>query len=259
MDPMVTDDARALSPWNTAEVGYFYPDTDSFNHIVTEENHIMIFHNAEAFVSHLRGIAVFKTEAVVRANVHSCLRQVALEWYITELTDTEREYLRSLPLEQGWFKQILSRFNLSSKIARFRYETANFHNRNPFRMAYNLVRDAQAAGIYDSDEHLCQIWRCLDTSASNLCYWEQSGFKGLVLRPLPGDCLSNFHRELNHQMMDFAINKYFYDTFLEEDPDIFREWCQNAERWSDVVLRYSTQGSSFLGAARLSTEFGFES
>ncbi|KAJ5708226.1 hypothetical protein N7488_008027 [Penicillium malachiteum] len=258
MDPRVTDDARALSPWDTVEVGYFYPDTDTLNHIIIEEDHTMIFQNAEAFVSHLRGVAVFKTEAVVRANIHSCLRQIALEWYIMELTDAERESLCTLPLEEGWFKQILLRFSLSPRIARFRYETANFHNRNPFRMAYNLIRDARAAGIHDSDEHLCQIWRCLDTSALNLGYWEQNGYKGLVLRPLPGDCLSNFHRELNHQIMDFAINKHYYDALLEEDPDVFREWCQNPERWAGVVSRYSSQGSSSLGATTYRSGFGLE-
>ncbi|KAJ6015601.1 hypothetical protein N7540_010192 [Penicillium herquei] len=62
MDSTVIVDAGALSPWNTADVGYFYPDNDSLKHIETEDNHTLIFHNAEAFVSHLRGIAVFKTE-----------------------------------------------------------------------------------------------------------------------------------------------------------------------------------------------------
>ncbi|KAJ5731194.1 uncharacterized protein N7483_005702 [Penicillium malachiteum] len=258
MDPTLTVNSKALSPWNTAEVGYFYPENDALKHIETGDNHIIIFHNAEAFVSHLHGIAIFKTEAVVRANVHSCLREVALEWYITELTHPEREELRNLPLDQGWFMQILLRFNPSPKIARFRYETANFYNRNPFRMAYNLIRDGHAAGVHDLTEHLCQIWRCLDTSVSNVCFLEQTGYKGLLIQPGPGDVLSIFHRELNHRIMDFAIKMQDYDAVVEDDPYLFREWCRDPLRWSNVVANYSYKINSFQSTATQNAGFRLE-
>ncbi|KAJ5351222.1 hypothetical protein N7452_000196 [Penicillium brevicompactum] len=47
-----------------------------------------------------------KTEAVIRANVQSCLRDGALEWYTSELSDLERAALRTFPMdsEHGWLK-----------------------------------------------------------------------------------------------------------------------------------------------------------
>lgn len=152
-----------LSPaWSTPEVGYFMPGEyvagfdKPLAHMETGRDLIPRFYNVHAFVGHLRGILVFKQEAVVRANIHSCLRDDALDWYNTELTHSERVELRDLPVEQGWFKRLIQRFKIPYEIALFRVETAELYRKEVLisRSARNMVRHLQAVGIDSLEEQL---------------------------------------------------------------------------------------------------------
>ncbi|KAJ5613816.1 hypothetical protein N7528_007470 [Penicillium herquei] len=153
--------------WSTEEIGYFYPDNGArTNHFRVKESgpsHATVFSNAEAFVSHLRGLLVFKPEHIIRANIHLCLRDDALDWYNTELSDAERKDLRDLTLEHknGWLNQILTRFRLSPTAASSKLTNPVFGN-TIVATARNIVRYAQAAGIHDKHRHLLQIWRYLE-------------------------------------------------------------------------------------------------
>lgn len=58
----------------------------------------------------MRDVALFKGEAVVKINIHGCLRGAALEWYTTELTETEKRLLRNSNLENGWLAELINHF-----------------------------------------------------------------------------------------------------------------------------------------------------
>ncbi|KAJ5332216.1 uncharacterized protein N7506_005999 [Penicillium brevicompactum] len=92
-----------------------------------------------------------KTEAVARANVQSCLRDGALEWYTSELSDLERAALRTFPMdsEHGWLKL------LKPDVRNARSATA---------WAQSMLRLAQAAEITDLIQQLRMIWMRIDPS-----------------------------------------------------------------------------------------------
>ncbi|KAJ5113816.1 hypothetical protein N7456_002350 [Penicillium angulare] len=198
--------------WSTNEVGYFYPkcnterngdeDTDMDEHfrvVEKDPSHATIFFNAEAFVSHLRGLIVFKPARTVQANIHLCLRADALDWYNTELSDAEREGLRDLPLEhkKGWFNQILTRFNLSPNAARY-YLTCFRPGFPVLERAHNIVRYARAAGINDAHQQVLEVWKYVGDNyphhASRLC------------PPSQGTSLSEFMQELYVAEQDVLMN-----------------------------------------------------
>lgn len=103
------DDSNSTTSWKTIEVGYFDGESERFCHIKNKDD-ILYFHHVVAFVSHLRALSVFRTEDTLRYNIHSCLRGKALEWFISELSQQDREALRTLPLEEGWFRALEQRF-----------------------------------------------------------------------------------------------------------------------------------------------------
>lgn len=105
----LSDDPHSITSWQTIEVGYFDGEPKLFNHI-ENENNVLYFHHVVAFVNHLRALSVFRTEDTLRYNIHACLRGKALEWFISELSQQERESLRTLPLEEGWFRALEQRF-----------------------------------------------------------------------------------------------------------------------------------------------------
>lgn len=103
------DDSNSKTLWDTQDVGYFDGETKRFCHI-EEAGFVLHFHHVVAFVNRLRALSVFRTEDTIRYNIHSCLRGKALEWFISELSQQDRECLRTLPLEEGWFKALETRF-----------------------------------------------------------------------------------------------------------------------------------------------------
>ncbi|KAJ5731195.1 uncharacterized protein N7483_005703 [Penicillium malachiteum] len=180
-------DTVVTSPWDTGEVGLFYPNNLKNNHVKTK-HHTLIFHNVYAFVSHLRALIGFKLENEMRANIQSCLREEALEWFITELNNSKRHALQTLPLEEGWFKQLLQRFSVPPRRALFRCERVDFSVGNVYRKTHNLVRNLQAAGKHDEDKQARAIWRKLNSSHH---------YKESIPLPKPGAPLSKLLRDIH--------------------------------------------------------------
>ncbi|KAJ5770704.1 uncharacterized protein N7511_002755, partial [Penicillium nucicola] len=98
---IIYDAVQGTPHWNAEEIGFFTPNPAA-------ETHRFNLSRECAGVSQLRAQVPLKTEAGVRANIQSCLREAAQEWYMIELSDLERKTLRIYPLEDddGWFKEL---------------------------------------------------------------------------------------------------------------------------------------------------------
>ncbi|KAJ5734349.1 hypothetical protein N7493_003135 [Penicillium malachiteum] len=215
-------DTVVTSPWNTAEVGYFYPDNWIKRHVdldVDTHFHIIIFYNVYAFVNQLRALVGFKPENVIRANIQSCLRQEAMEWFITELNSSERQALRTLPLEEGWFKQLLQRFGLPPRKALFRCLKEDLVEENTYEKIHNRVRNLQASGFHDELEQAMHIWRELESS---------DRYRGAIPQPEPGAPLSKLLRDLyflNYEK-GYMIERYTVTGDHDYDNTTYEEWCR---------------------------------
>lgn len=113
-----------------------------------------------------------KKEAVVRANVQSCLRDGALEWYTSELSDLERAALRTFPMdsEHGWLKALEARLKprastATSQLLAGNYSWTDVRNaRSATAWAQSMLRLAQAAEITDPMQQLRMVWMRIDPS-----------------------------------------------------------------------------------------------
>ncbi|KAJ5148902.1 hypothetical protein N7448_000480 [Penicillium atrosanguineum] len=160
--PVTTD---LSSPWNTSDVGYFTPDDTAGDHRYIENN---TTYYTNVFVNHIRSLAFYKPEPVIRANLHFCLRDKAQDWIDMELNVMEREMLRVLPLETGWIEALLKRFKPLYDVALRRYKEGQYakedaENRyDPVKWAHGMIRNSQAAGITSTYAQLKQIWYGID-------------------------------------------------------------------------------------------------
>ncbi|KAJ5622200.1 hypothetical protein N7528_005432 [Penicillium herquei] len=215
-------DTVVTSPWNVAEVGYFYPDNWTKRHTDLDLDthfHVIIFYNVYAFVNHLRALVGFKPENVIRANIQSCLREEAMEWFTTELNASERRDLRTIPLEEGWFKQLLERFGLPPRKALFRCLRSDLIEGNTYANIYNRVRDLQASGFNDELQQAMHIWRKLESS---------DRYQGAIPQPEAGAPLSKLLRDfyiLNNEK-GYMIERNHVTGDHDHDNTPYEEWCR---------------------------------
>ncbi len=103
--------------WNSSNVEFFdFNYEDSFkSELMIHINKKTIFQDVHLFNERVKNIAVIKDEKMIAENLYICLRNIALKWYVFELTDMKKCLLK-LSLDK-WHWALLSWFKKSSAIA----------------------------------------------------------------------------------------------------------------------------------------------
>ncbi|OTB13746.1 hypothetical protein K445DRAFT_158079 [Daldinia sp. EC12] len=148
--PNANSDKGTLKP---KEIGYFNPSLkDPHNTGIVAVGRYTIFTNVFPFTDRLRQFAASHGENVVKAVWVSCLQETALAWYITELTDMERDALQNSSFD--WIIcQLIKAFRKSPSEALQRLKSASFtlwdlqrgKEFKPF--VYSIIQDARACDI----------------------------------------------------------------------------------------------------------------
>jgi hypothetical protein len=192
--PVTTD----MSSWSTQDIGYFTPDDTSDEHTRTE-NSTTYYNNVFAFVNHIRSLAFYKPEPVIRANLHFCLLEKARDWFDMELTVMEKEDLREIPLETGWIRALLKRFTPLYDVALGRFNDGQYKKEDaengydPVKWAHSMMRNAQAAGITSTYAQLRQVWYSIDLELQ----WP-------VNCPTKSTLVSEFMKELDDAYLEWC-------------------------------------------------------
>jgi hypothetical protein len=86
-----------LGHWSADEVGFFFPDQHHWygtSDIVTIGKD-SFYRNASVFLDRLDDVVKLCGGDIVRNDIPTCLRGAALQWYTTEVGDSEKTFLRS--------------------------------------------------------------------------------------------------------------------------------------------------------------------
>lgn len=199
---ILTSLPKATTAWRTYDVGYFAPDNTAYEHRYCEGGS-RYFTNVYAFVNHLRGLSTQMEQTTIQDNIHSCLRGKALDWFAGELSPEEQKDLALMPLEEGWYKQLIQRFQPLYDVSLHAYKNARYGledaeaRRDPVVWAHNVMRHAQACGKTDPYGQLRRIWYSIDLNLQ----WP-------VHFPKRGAPVSEFMKELD---------------------DAYLEWCHEQE------------------------------
>lgn len=157
--------STSSTTWKTEDLGYFHPDLpdrdESAVRTVSNQTH---YRDVLVFLDRLRDLVTLKGEDVVRANIHASLRGSALAWYTSELSEFERQSVRHMPLEHGWFHMLRQRFKLrpSQALAKLTETTFSFADvrlgKSVRQFAQMIFRYSQAAEITSTFNQVTQAW-----------------------------------------------------------------------------------------------------
>lgn len=157
-------DAGKANTWESSGMGYFLPDSAREEHMRMVQDSLY-FSNALAFVTHIRALTAFKNENTIRLNLHSCLRGEALEWFMSELSECDREKLRGLALEEGWIASLMERFKTRPSHAlktlkKSKYNWADVRSQRSLVMwAHAMLRVAQESNEFpETWQQLHAVW-----------------------------------------------------------------------------------------------------
>ena len=105
--------------WNQADLGYFHPHLDRAHgegEIVSVGKDVY-YRNVVLFVQRLQNLVTFQGATLVKANIATSLRGSALEWYISELSDFDRDALNNDSSVKSWVNTLSHRFKLPTSVA----------------------------------------------------------------------------------------------------------------------------------------------
>ncbi len=154
--------------WNPSDVGFFDLNyEDSFKSgLMIHTGKETIFRDVHLFNERVKDIAVIKDEKMIAENLYTCLRGIALEWYVSELTDMEKRLLK-LSLDE-WHRALLSRFKKSPAIALTTITTEKYtmsdayRRREPREYAQIILREARSAEMTSTYNQLFLIYNEID-------------------------------------------------------------------------------------------------
>ncbi len=156
--------------WNSSNIGFFdshYEDSDNFkSELMIHIGKKTIFRDVHLFNERVKDIAVIKSEKMIAENLYTCLQDIALKWYVSELTDMKKRLLK-LSLEE-WHRALLSRFKKSSAAALIiitteKYTIIDAHRRRELReYAQIILREIKSAKMTSTYNQLFLIYNEID-------------------------------------------------------------------------------------------------
>ena len=167
------DNDHDTSTWRSKNLDFF----DSHLSVISKyESKSMIkddknvyYRNVHLFIERILNLVVTKNHDVVKINLNTCLQNIALIWYIDELTILKRFELRQIDLTKKWINSLKKRFKfnqfvvINSLIAKRFFIVDVRNDRESFnyvQQIVNYVKDVNFDIIY---HQLIWTWRNLDS------------------------------------------------------------------------------------------------
>jgi hypothetical protein len=168
--------------WKADEVGYFFPDLhrDYGTAEIVTIGRDSYYCNVQTFLQRLDDVTRLRGADVVRNNISTCLRGAALQWYMSELTDEEKQSLRAAstrhtddPLYR-WRGHLRRRWDPPPAVAQQNFMNSKF----TMQMARSgisvldyystKIRLAKEAGFTRTYQQLLAVWNGLDVEIREL-------------------------------------------------------------------------------------------
>lgn len=158
----------------------------------------------------MRDIAKLKSEDVIRSHISYSLKNKATNWYDAELTSLEKEALRVLPLEDGWYKELIKRWKppLAEALQKIDFTTYSWTDvragKEPREYAQEIVRHTRAAGRTDLYKQLLKIRENIEPS-----------LRAVVINPTTSTTLAEFLEHLDVKFLDWQDQVQLRDRRLQ--------------------------------------------
>ena len=166
--PGVTTGGNSSSQWKPDEIGFFDSQlalTVGQGPMVCEGKDVF-YRSVHLFVKRVKDAILTKGKDLVRTNLSTCLRGVALIWYMGKLSELERLALRQI--DGQWVLMLLKHFCPShsfalSALINKRFTLADIRARHePSIYIQSMVINAKDAKFDTAFQQLTWAWRNLD-------------------------------------------------------------------------------------------------
>ena len=187
-----------------SEIGYFDPkcsETHGKGDYVTIGDKVH-YRNVWLFIDSAKSIVTTKGAALVRTNLHRCLRGDAQAWYITELSHAQRLNLHGGHNLRHWEKDLTARFKMNateamSLLAEDRYTVDDVRReRQVSSYVQTVIRHCNDAGFATVHQQLSWAWNHLDP-----------GLQRDISRPTASTTVLSFIQKLED--MQSAWRRYY--------------------------------------------------
>ena len=127
------------------------------------------YRNVHFFIERILDLVATKNHDVVKINLNTCLQNIALIWYIDELTILKRFELRQIDLTKEWINSLKKRFKfnqfvaINSLIAERFFIVDVCNDREPFSYVQQIVNYVKNVSFDFIYHQLIWAWRNLDS------------------------------------------------------------------------------------------------
>ena len=105
--------------WNAAEIGFFDPLYDgksaATGNAIEHSEKDIYFRNVHVFIERIKNMTQIKDDILIRNNLYSCLRDIALAWYTSNLSDDHKRLIKFDIEIDEWIRILLKKFKQSSE------------------------------------------------------------------------------------------------------------------------------------------------
>lgn len=223
--------------WNPEDIGFFEPDSDKQGDFFSSGK-ATTWKNVYLFVDSFKYNAIDGRDALVKANLQTCLRGAAQRWYSEEIEDTTRLAFRFAPEGlQLWANHLIERFKDSyatalKKLHSEKYTKTDARDRKDVRSyAASVMRHAKAADLNKPHQLLSAVYNNLDPD-----------FRILVYRPNENTTVSQYLKDLAEKQEAWSDKLDASTSKPEKQPQRFTR-LEN-RRGNDYNGRYRMEAST---------------
>lgn len=150
------------------EVGYFDPEFQqehgNTHGPVVNAGKYVYYRDVYIFVDRLKDLANRKPPDQVKDVITECMRGSALIWYSTELTELERDLLRSSAADlDRWYTTLINKFKVRTAVALSQlssqtYSFSDMRHTSPRAFIQRMLHLAKAAHMDSTYNRLTTVW-----------------------------------------------------------------------------------------------------
>ena len=166
------DAEQPNAQWYAADLGFFDPKYDNktitLGEAMEHAGKDIIFRDVHLFIERARDIAAVWGDKIVRQNLSTCLKGIALTWYTAELISDQKRLLRMGESIDKWELKLVACFKERPNVAmaaivRERYTISDAQNRRePREYAAVIIRAAKSAKLGTTGHIIMLIYNGLN-------------------------------------------------------------------------------------------------
>ena len=153
--PSIAESIQSDNRWNAAEIEFFDPLYDeksaATENAIEHSEKDIYFRNVHVFIEKVKDMTQIKDDILIRNNLYSCLRDIALAWYTSNLSDDHKRLIKFDTEIDEWIRILLKKFKQSfetvlATVIRKKYTMKDVKKRRkPVEYAQIIIKAAKSA------------------------------------------------------------------------------------------------------------------